>query len=170
MLKALFLKLKLNTVSTKTEEEVFTQWLLKLEMEKNLTKDKDLVEKAKRAVNQTLSGIKPEASDMSAYLEVRKKFKYLFNENNSGLVNPTATDVFTMDSLSLDEVDEMVDNSSQSLATKYYNSIIELYRSSVYGTIVRRTSGGLRRPTPTNDFIDDEVDSTHNPFDDLGVD
>lgn len=75
-----------------------------------------------------------------------------------------------MDSLSLDEVDEMVDNSSQTLATRYYNSIIELYRGSLHGTIVRRTSGGLRRPTPTNDFIDHEVDSTYNPFDDLGVD
>lgn len=43
--KSPFLKLKLSTVNTKTEDEVFAQWLLKLEMEKNLTKDKDLVEK-----------------------------------------------------------------------------------------------------------------------------
>jgi len=47
---------------------------------------------------------------------------------------------------------------------------LKIYRSSERGVIVRPTSGGLSKPnTPTNDFIDDQID-IHNPFDDLGVD
>jgi hypothetical protein len=75
-----------------------------------------------------------------------------------------------MDSMSLGEVDETIDDRKKTLFRKYSNSIFEIYRSSERGVIVRPTSGGLSKPnTPTNDFIDDQID-IHNPFDDLGVD
>jgi len=75
-----------------------------------------------------------------------------------------------MDSMSLEEVDETINDRKKTLFRKYYGSIIEIYRSSERGVIVRPTSGGLIKPnTPTNDFIDDQID-IHNPFDDLGID
>ena len=126
-----------------------------------------------------MNGITMNPVDLDAYWKLRKKFRQLFNDNNSDLIAPSANDVYTMDYLSLDEVEEMVDNSKKDLFTKYYRSIIEIYRSSQNGVIVRPTSGGLFRPTsggpnrsntPTNDFIDEHVDSTHNPFEDLGID
>lgn len=103
-------------------------------------------------------------------LLLRKKIIKFFSENSSSLIDPSATDLYNMDSMILDEVDEMVDNSKKSIFSKYYSSILEIYNSSYQGQIVRPTSGGLCRPnTPTNDFIDDQVE-IHNPFDDLGVD
>lgn len=179
MLKALFLKLKLKTVTNSADHEAMKQWMLKVEGDKAFNKDKELIEKAKNAINDTVNEKTANPVDLDAYWKLRKKYKQLFNDNNSDLVAPSANDVYIMDSLSLDEVEEMVDNSKKDLFTKYYRSIIEIYRSSRDGVIVRPTSGGLIRPTggdpsrsntPTNDFIDDHVDSTHNPFDDLGVD
>lgn len=60
----------------------------------------------------------------------------------------------------------MIDDSQKTLDTKYYHSMVELFSSSRFGQIVWPISGGLRRPTSTNDYIDNEVDSTFNPADD----
>jgi len=170
MIKAIFLRKKINTVNTSTEEEAMRQWMLKVEMYRKYDNDKELIIKAKSAITDWLKGIKPNKSDLNAYLVLRKKYKFIFNENNSSLDNPSVDDVFTMDSMSLGEVDETIDDRKKTLFRKYYNSIFEIYRSSERGVIVRPTSGGLSKPnTPTNDFIDDQID-IHNPFDDLGVD
>jgi len=101
---------------------------------------------------------------MNSYLNLRKKYK-LFRLNNQDLINPSAKDVLSMDSLTFDEVDEMIGDSHRILNNRYYNSIMEIFRSSRNGEIVSPTSGGLRRPTPTNDFIDNQVDSYYNPAD-----
>lgn len=126
-----------------------------------------------------INGRDPKPIELNAYLKVRKTYKEIFNTNNEELVYPSSKDVYTMDSVTLDEAEEMLDNSRKDLFTKYHRSIVEIFRSSKDGVIVRPTSGGLYRPpavgpssstTPTNDFIDDHVESLHNPFDDLGVD
>lgn len=170
MIKAIFLKKKINTVNTSTEEEAMRQWMLKVEMYRKYDNDKELIIKAKSAITDWLKGIKPNKSDLNAYLVLRKKYKFIFNENNSALDKPSVNDVFTMDSMSLEEVDETINDRKKTLFRKYYGSIIEIYRSSERGVIVRPTSGGLIKPnTPTNDFIDDQID-IHNPFDDLGID
>lgn len=107
---------------------------------------------------------------MKAYLDLRKKYKTVFQENNSELENPTVDDVLSMDSISLDEVDQTINDRKKTLFRKYYHSILEIYRSSNQGVIVTPTSGGLyKSKTPTNDFIDDQVD-IYSPFDDTGVD
>jgi hypothetical protein len=170
ILKAIFLKKKINTVNTLAEEEAMKQWILKVEMYKIYEKDKQLIIKAKSAISDWLNGNKPDKSDLNAYLILRKKYKFIFNENNRDLDKPSTDDVFTMDSMSLEEVDETVDDRKKTLFRKYCSSIFEIYRSSERGVIVRPTSGGLNKPnTPTNDFIDDQID-IYNPFDDLGVD
>lgn len=170
MLKALFLKKKINSINTFAEDEAMRQWLLKVEMNKIYDKDRQLIEKARCAIDDWLSGKNPNKSDLNAYLVLRKKYKDIFNENNKSLEDPSANDVFTMDSMSLEEVDEIIDDRKRNLFRKYYTSIIEVFRSSERGIIIRPTSGGLSKPnTPTNDFIDDQID-IHNPFDDLGVD
>jgi hypothetical protein len=50
MLKAIFLKKKINTVNTLAEEEAMRQWILKIEMDKMYDKDKELIIKAKSAI------------------------------------------------------------------------------------------------------------------------
>ena len=48
----------------------------------------------------------------------------------------------------------------------YRNAILEIYRSSEQGNIVRPTSGGLLKSnTPTSDFIDG-LPEFYNPLDD----
>lgn len=151
-------------VTNNTETEVFTQWVLKLEIQKYLNKDRELIEKSRRALDALLNNQTPDADDMNSYLNLRKKYK-LFRLNNQDLINPSAKDVLSMDSLTFDEVDEMVEDSHRILNNRYYNSIVEIFRSSRNGEIISPTSGGLRRPTPTNDFIDNQVDSYYNPVD-----
>jgi len=151
-------------VTNNTETEVFTQWVLKIEIQKYLDKDRELLEKSRRALDALLNNQTPDADDMNSYLNLRKKYK-LFRLNNQDLINPSAKDVLSMDSLTFDEVDEMIGDSHRILNNRYYNSIMEIFRSSRNGEIVSPTSGGLRRPTPTNDFIDNQVDSYYNPAD-----
>lgn len=170
MIKAIFYNYKIKKNHTYTDDEAMKQWVLKIDKNKNYDKDKDLINKAKLAIDEMLKGNKPKDSDLSAYLTLRKKYQVLFKENNSELENPSADDVISMDSISLNEVKETIDDSKQTLLTKYYNSILEIYRSSDNGVIVRPTSGGLyKSKTPTNDFIDDQTDF-YNPFDDTGLD
>lgn len=170
MIKAIFYNYKIKKNHTYTDDEAMKQWVLKIDKNKNYDKDKDLINKAKLAIDEMLKGNKPKDSDLSAYLTLRKKYQVLFKENNSELENPSADDVISMDSISLNEVKETIDDSKKTLLTKYYNSILEIYRSSDNGVIVRPTSGGLyKSKTPTNDFIDDQTDF-YNPFDDTGLD
>jgi hypothetical protein len=51
ILKAIFLKKKINTVNTLAEEEAMKQWILKVEMYKIYEKDKQLIIKAKSAIS-----------------------------------------------------------------------------------------------------------------------
>lgn len=164
-LKSFFKHKITSKVTNDTETEIFTQWILKLEIQKYLNKDRELIEKSKRALDALINNQTPDADDMNCYLNLRKKYK-IFRINNQDLINPSAKDVLSMDSLTFDEVDEMIDDSRKILNNRYYHSIIEVFRSSRNGEIVSPTSGGLRRPTPTNDFIDNEVDSYFNPADD----
>jgi hypothetical protein len=71
-----------------------------------------------------------------------------------------------MDSISLNKVNEMIDDNHKPLKKKFFFQWVEVLRSSCYDQIVWPTSDGLRRPTPTNDYIDNEVDSSFNPSDD----
>jgi hypothetical protein len=72
--------------------------------------------------------------------------------------------------ISLDEINDTIDNRKKILIRKYHQSIIEIYESSNRGVIVTPTSGGLYKSrTPTNDFIDNQVQE-YNPFQDLGED
>lgn len=164
-LKSFFKHKLTNRVSIDTETEVFKQWVLKLEIQKYLNKDRELLEKSRRALDALINNQKPDSDDMNSYLNLRKKYK-LFRLNNQDLINPSAKDVLSMDSLTFDEVDEMIGDSHRILNNRYYNSIVEIFRSSRNGEIISPTSGGLRRPTPTNDYIDNEVDSYYNPADD----
>jgi hypothetical protein len=84
MLKALFLKKKINTVNTSVEDEALRQWIIKLDMIEML--DKESIKKAKHAMNDLSNGDTADKVDFKASI-----------------------DVYTMDSLSLDELDEMVD-------------------------------------------------------------
>jgi hypothetical protein len=105
-----------------------------------------------------------------AYRDLRKKYKDFFKENNKELENPSSEDVLNMDLISLDEVNETIDDRKKILFRKYHDSILEIYRSSERGIIVRPTSGGLYKSrTPTSDFIDDQPQD-FNPFDDVGID
>lgn len=170
MLKALFYQLKIFKNHTNSDDEALKQWVLKIDSSKYFDKQDVSVIKAKTAIQDILNGNKPKESDLYAYINLRKKYKDVFNENNKELENPSQKDVLSMDSLSLDEVKETIDDRKKSLFTKYYKSILEIYRSSENGNIIRPTSGGLyKSKTPTNDFIDDQVD-VYNPFDDTGVD
>jgi len=125
MLKALFLKKNFNSVNTLAEDEAMRQWILKVEMNKIYDKDRQLIEKAKCAIDDWLRGKNPNKSDLNAYLFLRKKYKDIFNENNKSLEDPSANDVFTMDSMSLEEVDEIIDDRKINLIRKYYSSIID---------------------------------------------
>jgi hypothetical protein len=129
-------------------------------------KDKDAIIKAKEAVNDLLEGKKPEESNMLAYINLRKKYKTHFKENNQELENPSSEDVLTMDNISLEEIDEVIVDRKKILNRSYYQSMLEIFRSEKGGTIVRPTSGGLYRSnTPTSDFIDD-LPQDFNPLDD----
>jgi hypothetical protein len=129
-------------------------------------KDKDAIIKAKEAVNDLLEGKKPEESNMLAYINLRKKYKTHFKENNQELENPSSEDVLTMDNISLEEIDEVIVDRKKILNRSYYQSMLEIFRSERGGTIVRPTSGGLyRSKTPTSDFIDD-LPQDFNPLDD----
>jgi len=196
LLKVIFIKKKINTVHHLAEDEALKQWIIKKETEKAFDKDQELLDKARNALDDLLNDRIPKPTELNAYMKVRIRYREIFNTNNEELVHPTSKDVHTMDSVTLDEAEEMIDNSRKDLFTKYHRSIIEIFRSSRDGVITRPTSGGLVRPpagdpapavapsssttptavapssstTPTNDFIDDHVESLHNPFEDLGVD
>jgi hypothetical protein len=104
------------------------------------------------------------------YDKFRKKYKEVFKENRKELENPNYLDVVTMDSLSLDEINETIKDRKNILFKKYHESMLEIFAASEKGVIVRPTSGGLYKPaTPTNDFIDDQPQD-FNPFDDTGID
>ena len=170
MLKSIFYKTKILVGHISSDDEALKQWILKVDTEKLYDKDKDSIDKAKAAIDDLNNGIKPKESFMKAYLDLRKKYNSTFKENNAELDQPSVQDVLNMDALSLDEVKETIDDRKKKLFTKYYNSIIEIYRSSFRGEIVTPTSGGLGKPhTPTNDYIDDQVE-VFNPFDDTGTD
>lgn len=170
MIKALFYKNKILKNHTNTEDEALKQWVLKIDTNKQYDLDNDLIIKAKAAIQDSLKGIKPKESEYKAYLDLRKKYKPVFDQNNCELENPSTEDVLSMDSISLDEVKETIQDRKKTLFNRYFHSISEIYRSSYLGTIVTPTSGGLSKSkTPTNDFIDDQVD-VYNPFDDTGVD
>lgn len=190
LLKVIFIKKKISTVHHLAEDEALKQWIIKKETEKAFDKDQELLDKARNALDDLLNDRNPKPTELNAYMKVRIRYREIFNTNNEELVNPTSKDVHTMDSVTLDEAEEMIDNSRKDLFTKYHRSIIEIFRSSRGGVITRPTSGGLVRPpaggpsstptppaivtssstTPTNDFIDNHVESLHNPFEDLGVD
>jgi len=170
MLKSLFYQLKIFKNHTNSDDEALKQWVLKVDTIKNYNKDTCLINKAQRAVDDLNKGNKPEESDLKAYLGLRKKYKAVFDENNKELENPSQKDILNMDSISLNEVEETINDRKKSLFRRYYTSILDIYRSSHNGKIVRPTSSGLDKPhTPTNDFIDNQVD-VYNPFDDTGVD
>lgn len=171
MLKALFYKYKIFKNHTDSQDEALKQWVLKIDTAKTYDKDNDSILKAQSAVKDLLNGVNPKPADLKAYLDLKKKYKPAFDQNSSELENPSQEDILNMDSLSLDEVKETIDDRKKTLFSRYFRSIVEIYRSSAGGEIIRPTSGGLlkKTPTPTNDFIDDQVD-VYNPFDDTGVD
>jgi hypothetical protein len=170
MLKSLFYQLKIYKNYSNSEDEALKQWVLKVDTSKSYDKDTGLITKAKLAVDDLNKGNIPNEVNLKAYLALRKKYKPVFDENNKELENPTQKDILSMDSLSLDEVQETIDDRKKSLFKRYYTSIIDIYRSSYQGKLIRPTSSGLDKPlTPTNDFIDDQVD-VYSPFDDTGVD
>jgi hypothetical protein len=166
MIKVLFYKNKILKNWSTTDEESLKQWVLKTDTTKMYDKDKDAIIKAKEAVNDLLEGKKPEESNMLAYINLRKKYKTHFKENNQELENPSSEDVLTMDNISLEEIDEVIVDRKKILNRSYYQSMLEIFRSEKGGTIVRPTSGGLYRSnTPTSDFIDD-LPQDFNPLDD----
>ena len=166
MIKVLFYKNKILKNWSTTDEESLKQWVLKTDTTKMYDKDKDAIIKAKEAVNDLLEGKKPEESNMLAYINLRKKYKTHFKENNQELENPSSEDVLTMDNISLEEIDEVIVDRKMILNRSYYQSMLEIFRSEKGGTIVRPTSGGLYRSnTPTSDFIDD-LPQDFNPLDD----
>ena len=63
-----------------------------------------------------------------------------------------------------------MDDRKKILFRKYYNSILEIYRSSQNGVITTLTSGGLRKSTTPTSYYIDNIPDTYNPMDDLGVD
>lgn len=133
-------------------------------------KDVEAINKAKLAVEDLLSGKNPDEANILAYLNLRKKYKTLFKENNQELEKPSSEDVLAMDNITLDEIDEIIIDRKKILNRAYYSAITEIFRSEVGGTIVRPTSGGLYRPktptsTPTSDFIDD-LPQDYNPIED----
>lgn len=167
MIKSIFYKNKILKTWKTADDEALKQWVLKQDMNKILDKDRDLIEKSKIAIEDWNNGIKAKESDLKAYMDLRKKYKNQFKENNSQLENPTADDVINMDSISLDEINESMIDRKKILQTKYYQSIMEIYSSSFRGEIVRPTSGGLyKSKTPTSDFIDNQPE-LFNPFDDI---
>jgi hypothetical protein len=152
--------------------------VIKTDTTKMYDKDKDTIIKAKLAVNDLLDGKKPEESDMLAYINLRKKYKAHFKENNKELENPSSEDVLAMDNISLEEIDEVIVDRKKILNRSYFQSMMEILRSERAGTIIRPTSGGLYRSkpstsmstatstsTPTSDFIDD-LPQEYNPIDD----
>jgi hypothetical protein len=174
MIKALFYKNKILKTWSTTDEESLKQWVIKTDTTKMYDKDIDAINKAKLAVNDILDGKKPEESNMLAYINLRKKYKGHFKENNKELENPTSEDVLAMDNISLEEIDEVIVDRKKILNRSYFQSIIEIFRSERGGTIIRPTSGGLYKSktstgtitsTPTSDFIDD-LPQDYNPSDD----
>jgi hypothetical protein len=170
LVKFIFYKQKIQKNWTTSDDEALKQWVLKQDINKSLDKDIHLLEKAKTAINDMLEGNVANSSDMEAYLNIRKRYKYVIKQNTSELYNPTMEDVLVMDSLTIDEINETMVDRKETLFKRYYRSIQEIYSSSQNGIITSPTSGGLRKSeTPTNDFIDD-LPSAYNPMDDLGVD
>jgi hypothetical protein len=138
-------------------------------MSKGLEKDEKSIPKARKVLDALIEGEKPQEKDYMAYLNLRKKYED-FSRNARQLENPKPEDLYEMDSLTLDEVYDTIQDRKKILQKNYHSSISEIYESSKEGKIVKPTSGGLfKSTTPTNDFIDN-IPDIYNPFDDLGVD
>jgi len=169
-LKYIFYKNKILKTWDTADDEALKQWVIKKDITKELDKDNDLLIKARTAIIALINKENPKESDLKAYIDLRKKFKDIFKENNNELVNPSSEDVQNMDLMSLNEIDEIIEDRKGILSRRYFESISEIYSSSYRGLIVRPTSGGLyKSKTPTNDFIDNQPQE-FNPFDDMGVD
>lgn len=170
MIKSIFYNKKILKNWNTVDEEALKQWVLKEDIDKSLDKDKDLISKAKAGIEDTLNGDKAKESDLLAYLVLRKKYKNIFRENNRQLENPTIEDVYIMDSLSLDEINDTVVDRKNSVFNKYFLAISEIFLTSKHGVLDKPISNGLYKSnTPTNDFIDNMPD-LYNPMDDLGID
>ena len=169
-IKHLFYKKNIHKNWETSHEETFKQWVIKTDIKKDFEVDKNSIEKAKNALTKLINEENPRASEIEAYMDLRKKYKSLFKQNNNELEQPSSRDVQDMDLISLDEIKEIVNESDRLLFQKYYLSVIEIYQSSRNGVIVVPTLGGLYSSrTPTSDYIDDQVQD-HNPFDDTNVD
>ena len=169
-LKHIFYKKKILKTWETSHEETFKQWVIKTDIKKNFEIDMNSIEKAKIGLSKLINEENPKESEIKAFMDLRKKYKSLFKENNQELINPTSKDIQTMDLMSLDEVKEIITEEDRLLLQKYYHSVMEILLSSRNGVIVTPTSGGLYNSrTPTSDFIDDQVQE-YNPFDDTNID
>ena len=165
-IKQIFFKNNVNKKWDTAHEEALKQWVLKHELTKDIDKESVSIEKAKAAIEAMLNGNPPEGSDAKAFVKLHKKYTNDFYNNKKDLENPTREDSLNMSSITLDEIGETVDDRKRMLFYAYRNAILEIYRSSEQGNIVRPTSGGLLKSnTPTNDFIDG-LPEFYNPLDD----
>lgn len=170
LIKHIFYKNKILKTWDTSDEEALKQWVIKTDIIKELDKDIESIDKAKAAIDGLVNRKKPKDSDIETYRGLRKKYRDIFKQNNEELENPNHEDVLINDSLSLDEINETIDDRKRILSRKYYQSIIEIFNSSERGVIVRPTSGGLyKSKTLTSDFIEN-LPQEYNPFDDMGID
>ena len=138
-IKSIFYKNKILRNWNTTEEECLKQRILAVDIDKNLNKHNDLLERAKAAVTDLGNGNKAKESDMKAYLFIRSKYPSIFKENSSQMENPSATDVVQMDSMSIDEVNEIIYDKRKILFRRFHQAISEIQASS--------EAGGITRPT-----------------------
>jgi len=93
-----------------SDQEALKQWVIKQDAEKDLDKDACLLDKASNALDDLLNKKKPNNYEHNTYLQLRKKYKGVFKANNSQLENPTIEDALTMDSISVGEIKEAIDD------------------------------------------------------------
>lgn len=139
IIKWFFYKKNIQKNWITSDDEAMKQWVIKQDISKILNKDIGSLEKAQTAINDMLKGKIAKSSDYSAFLEIRKKYNSIFKENANELYNPTMRDIHMMNSISIDEINETMDDRKRILFRNYYNSIVVIYRSSQNGLITTPT-------------------------------
>ena len=166
-IRRIFYNSKILKPSYKTDEEMLRQWVLRTDYIKETNQDFDSLNKAKAVILKLLNREIINEGDYMVLHKMWKKYRQDFKSNRKELENPIWSDVLTMDSLTLDELNETIQDKKNICFRQYYHAFWEIARASEDGVVVRPTSGGLYKSnTPTTDFVENQPQD-YNPMDDI---